>query len=212
VPSIAAAARHSPGRPETRDWRASTAPASHRRPGLGWPLLRPPTPWRRVPKAIGTISARQHSPSELGRLDLRGQDPKPGVQDVAGPEDRVAVGRDRGGASCLPGPPHVAARCSIEEGDHLMKYFVHSTFSRLGAIEYGGRWSLHKATHVPNRRGGFSLTGPDRRTIGPDRRTISKPLPGRGFVLRKGPRGARTQDGEVSPNRTGRPDGHRCGS
>ena len=66
-------------------------------------------------------------------------------------------------------------------------------------------WNPHKATHVPNRRGGISPAGPDRETS-------SKPLPGRGLVPGKVPQGARTQNGKVSRDPPGPPDSHRCGS
>src|SRR5271166_4507776 len=67
-------------------------------------------------------------------------------------------------------------------------------------------WNPHKATHVPNRRGGISPAGP---RPGDQLEAIA----GSQFGAAKGAaRGARTQNGKVSPIRPGRPDSHRCGS
>src|SRR5262249_43412307 len=77
--------------------------------------------------------------------------------------------------SCPPGPPY-AARCGIEEGDQPMNSVAHPTFSRLRAIEYGGRWN-------PPHGNTCAKPAPQNSQAGPVRRTGSKPLPGRSSVL-----------------------------
>src|SRR6516165_1039259 len=77
--------------------------------------------------------------------------------------------------SCLPGPPY-AARCGIEAVDQPMNSVAHPTFSRLRAIEYGGRWN-------PPHGNTCAKPAPQNSQAGPVRRTGLKPLPGRSSVL-----------------------------
>ena len=74
-----------------------------------------------------------------------------------------------------------------------MNSVAHPTFSRLRAIEYGGRWN-------PPHGNTCAKPAPQNSQAGPVRRTGSKPLPGRSSVLGHEHRTARcpgTRDGRT---------------
>ena len=81
---------------------------------------------------------------------------------VAGRQDQVAVGRDRGGRSCLPDPPEVAIRVGVEDGDELQRLRVVADEPAVVRVEVALRGEAREddAVGMPRHLGVEHQAGP----------------------------------------------------